>query len=164
MTKIKVKKKKITTGKIKRNITTIDNIKFDSEMESKYYLYIKMLKEKGIVKEFILQPKFLLKEKFIIIDGERINGSDKDFNRLKRKYKAKTIEAIIYKSDFDILYADGHREIVDVKGLATADFKIKMKMFTYKYPDLHLRLLTLYKGTWIDYNEFIKIKKDMKKR
>ena len=36
MTKIKVKKKKITTGKIKRNITTIDNIKFDSEMESKY--------------------------------------------------------------------------------------------------------------------------------
>ena len=62
MAKIKVRKKKITTGKIKRNITTIDNIKFDSEMESKYYVYLKILKEKGIVEDFILQPKFLLRK------------------------------------------------------------------------------------------------------
>ena len=40
--------------------TIVDGIKFDSEMESHYYIYLKKLKEEGIVLEFELQPKYIL--------------------------------------------------------------------------------------------------------
>ena len=61
---------------------------------------------------FTLQPKFELQPKF--------------------KYEGKTIRAINYVADF--LVKDGDKEIViDAKGLTTPMFKLKEKMFKYKY-------------------------------
>ena len=96
--------------------TIVDGIKFDSEMESHYYIYLKHLKEIGEVVDFILQPTFLLQE------GFNLNG--------------KRIRAITYKADFRVIYKDGHEEVIDVKGKLTEEFKIKRKILLYKYRDI----------------------------
>ena len=144
-------------GKIKHKKTEIDGIVFDSKMESEYYLHLKQLQEQGIVKSFKLQPAFLLQEKFIVVDGQVILGSHEDFNKIKRKTKALTIQDIKYIADFEVEYADGHIEIVDTKGQETADFKLKKKMFIYKYPHLHLSILIKNKSNeWIPYDKYQK--------
>ena len=151
-------KKSKSEGKISHHVTIIDGIKFDSEMESKYYKYLLELKKQGIVKEFTLQPNFLLQEKFINLNGDIILGSNKDFEKIKRKNKLETISAINYISDFDVIYTDGHREIIDIKGLETPEFRLKLKLFKYKYPELNIRLLILYKNEWIDLKDYKKLK------
>ena len=99
--------------------TIVDGIKFDSEMESHYYLYLKHLKEIGEVVDFVLQPTYLLQE------GFNLNG--------------KRIRAITYKADFKVIYKDGHEEVIDVKGKLTEEFKIKRKMLLYRYRDINFK-------------------------
>lgn len=151
-------------GKIKHKRTEIDGIVFDSKMESQYYEYLKAEKAAGRVKEFILQPEFILQEKFIVVDGEVIHGSHPDFAKIKRKTKAPTVQAIKYISDFEVYYPDGTVEIIDTKGQETADFKIKKKMFEYKYPHLPLKVIILDKlEGWIDYDTYKKKLREKKK-
>lgn len=166
----KYKRKKTTKsdeskkmGKIKHKKTEVDGIVFDSKMESEYYTYLKELKAEGIVIDFKLQPEFLLQDKFIVICGQVIEGSHPDFLKLKRKYKVPITRAIKYKSDFEVYYADGHVEIVDTKGIETADFLIKKKMFEYKYPNLDLHIIIKEKEVWMPYAEYQKNKKLKKK-
>ena len=59
------KRKSKSMGKIFHNETTVDGIKFDSETEAKYYMYIRDNKEKLNTKEIELQPEFLLQNKYI---------------------------------------------------------------------------------------------------
>ena len=99
--------------------TIVDGIKFDSEMESHYYLYLKQLKEMGEVVDFVLQPTYLLQE------GFNLNG--------------KRIRPITYKADFKVIYKDGHEEVIDVKGKLTEEFKIKRKMLLYRYRDINFK-------------------------
>ena len=99
-----------------------------------------------------------MKEKFINLNGDIILGSNKDFEKIKRKNKLETISAINYISDFDVIYTDGHREIIDIKGLETPEFRLKLKLFKYKYPELNIRLLILYKNEWIDLKDYKKLK------
>ena len=99
--------------------TIVDGIKFDSEMESHYYIYLKHLKEIGEVVDFILQPTYLLQEGF-------------DLN-------SKRIRPITYKADFKVIYKDGHEEVIDVKGKLTEEFKIKRKMLLYRYRDINFK-------------------------
>ena len=106
-------------NKYKNKKTTIDGFKFDSEMESHYYLYLKQLKEIGEVVDFVLQPTYLLQE------GFNLNG--------------KRIRPITYKADFKIIYKDGHEEVIDVKGKLTEEFKIKRKMLLYRYRDINFK-------------------------
>lgn len=106
-------------NKFKNKKTEIDGIKFDSEMESHYYLYLKELKEEGMVVDFELQPAFILQEGFIK-DGKKIRP-------------------ITYKADFKVTYIDGHTEVIDVKGKMTEEFKLKRKMLLYKYRDINFK-------------------------
>lgn len=106
-------------NKFKNKKTEIDGIKFDSEMESHYYLYLKELKEEGVVVDFELQPIFILQEGFIK-DGKKIRP-------------------ITYKADFKVTYIDGHIEVIDVKGKMTEEFKLKRKMLLYKYRDINFK-------------------------
>ena len=103
-------------NKYKNKKTMVDGIKFDSEMESHYYIYLKQLKEIGEVIDFVLQPTYLLQE------GFDLNG--------------KRIRPITYKADFKVIYKDGHEEVIDVKGKLTEEFKIKRKMLLYRYRDI----------------------------
>ena len=106
-------------NKYKNKKTMVDGIKFDSEMESHYYIYLKQLKEIGEGVDFVLQPTYLLQE------GFDLNG--------------KRIRPITYKADFKVIYKDGHEEVIDVKGKLTEEFKIKRKMLLYRYRDINFK-------------------------
>ena len=66
-----------------------------------------------------LQPRFLLQESF--------------------KKNGKTFRKIEYIADF-MYEEDGKVIVEDVKGMKTDVFKLKRKLFEYKYPDLTLKL------------------------
>lgn len=156
-----MKKRKNNSGKIKHKNKTVDGIKFDSIMESEFYIYLKELKENNKIIDFELQPKFLLQDKFIVVNKKIIYGSDKEFNKLKKESKAETIRAINYIADFKIICKD-ITYIIDVKGIKTADFKLKEKMFKNRYPEYEFFCVRKYQNKWMDFNDAEKIKKQKK--
>lgn len=116
--------------KYKNKKRTIGGVTFDSIMESEYYEYLLEQKDLGVIKDFELQPVYLLLPSF------RKNG--------------RTIRKTEYKADFLVTYQDLTQEVVDVKGMLTQAFKIKAKLFDYYYPHLELKLITKDKGQWIE--------------
>ncbi|MFY0521415.1 DUF1064 domain-containing protein [Lysinibacillus sp. UGB7] len=120
-----------------------DRITFDSAMEAKYYDYLKHLQAQGVVASIELQPKFVLLPKF------EKNG--------------KKFREIGYSADFTVHYADGHTEVVDIKGMVTQQFALRKKLFEYRYPH-ELKLLTYSKidGGWITHDELKKARKARK--
>lgn len=158
-------KRKKSEGKIAHKKTTIDGITFDSKMESDYYVYLKAEQKAGRILKFETQPEFVLQERFIIVEGKSIPDSHPDFDKLKRKHKAPTNRAIKYIADFLVIYADKSVKVIDVKGIKTADFKIKEKMFNFKYPDMNFECV-IWDGpskAWLEYSEYEKAKKARKK-
>lgn len=120
-----------------------DGITFDSAIEAKYYDHLKYLQSQGVVESFVLQPRFVLLPKF------EKNG---------KKYRE-----IGYNADFTVHYADGHTEVVDIKGMVTQQFELRKKLFEYRYPH-ELKLLTYSKidGGWITHDELKKARKARK--
>lgn len=98
--------------------TVIGNLKFDSKKEANYYLTLKAKRINGEIRSIKLQPEFLILRGFTLENGERIKG-------------------IKYVADFEVEYADGHKEIVDVKGLRTDVYKMKKKMLLDMYPNIN---------------------------
>lgn len=98
--------------------TEMDGIVFDSRLEANYYKLLQFQKKIGEIKDFTLQPTYVLQE---------------GFKRGKRK-----VQAITYKADFLVTYPDGKQEIIDCKGVKTEVYRIKKKLFEYKYPDLEI--------------------------
>ena len=151
-------------GRYYHKKTEVDGIVFDSQTEAEYYQHLKELKKNKQIKDFTMQDEFTLQDKFIIVNGKRINGSDKNFKKVQKANPGCTIAAIKYIADFTVYYNDGSVQVVDVKGQKTADFKLKEKMFNYMYPQYNkLFCVVKYKGEWLEYNEANKIKKANKK-
>jgi hypothetical protein len=99
---------------------TIDRYVFDSVKEGQRYRELKILEVAGKIKKLELQPRFLLQESF------RKNG--------------KTYRKIEYIADF--MYEENGKKIVeDVKGMETDVFKLKRKLFEYKYPEMELKII-----------------------
>ena len=115
----------------------VNDIKFDSKMESNYYLHLLELEKQGIVTNIELQPVYELLKAFVINE--------------------KKIQGIKYKADFLVTYASGHSEVVDVKGFETADFKIKKKLFMSKYQqNLKCVSYSIIDGGWIELDQLKK--------
>lgn len=110
--------------------TKVDGILFDSRMESKFYEFAKQLKLTGEIKDFEMQKHYEIFSAFK-------KGSEK-FRKIE------------YVADFVIYHHDGRIEVIDVKGVETDVFKIKRKLFEYRYPDLKLQTVTYSKidGGW----------------
>ena len=106
--------------------TFIDGIKFDSKLEAERYAQLKILERAGVIRDLELQPSFELLPSF------RKNG--------------KTWRKTVYKADFRYILADGDRIIIeDVKGstaVITDVFRLKQKLFEYKYPELTIKIVT----------------------
>lgn len=100
---------------------TVKGVVFDSIAESRYFLVLLDKKKKKEILDYELQPRFLLQESF--------------------KKNGETFREIEYVADFKVIHNDGRIEIVDVKGMETEIFKIKRKLFEYKYPELSLVLV-----------------------
>ncbi|MDF1509715.1 DUF1064 domain-containing protein [Robertmurraya sp. DFI.2.37] len=101
--------------------TVVDGIKFHSQAEAIYYNQLKWLKQNKQIKDFKLQPKYILQEGF--------------------KKNGKTFRPITYKADFEVINLDGTTQIIDIKGALTKEFQLKRKLFELKY----LETITLLK-------------------
>lgn len=99
--------------------TTVDGITFDSKKEADYYCELRIMKMAGEVIGFEMQVPYELQPKY------QRNG--------------KTVRAIKYVADFVVTYADGHVEVVDVKGVRTKEYRLKRKILEYKYPNILFR-------------------------
>ena len=168
-------KRKKSEGKIAHKKTTVDKIKFDSKMESEFYKYLKAEEKAGRVKNFIMQPEYILQPKYFVINGMIITEDNKDYDKhdkLRKKHnkenpndKIDIVRAIKYIADFYIEYADGSVKVIDVKGIKTADFKIKEKMFKFRYPHLPFECVIWDNPSkaWLEYSDYEKAKKARKK-
>ena len=134
-------------GKAKR---TYKGITYDSELE---LLFLKEVIEPGLIsgeiKSYERQVTYEIQPGFT-------------------DYTGKKVLAVKYKSDFDILYRDGHKIVWDCKGNADATAILKRKLFKYRYPHIDYRWITRslkYSETgWIDYDELQKIRRENKKK
>lgn len=107
-------------SKYRNKKTQIGMYVFDSIAESKRYKELALLEKAGQIKGLKLQPKFLLQEGF--------------------KKNGKIYRKIEYIADF--MYIENGKVIIeDVKGMETDVFKLKRKMFEYKYPEFELRIV-----------------------
>ncbi len=100
--------------------TVVDGIKFDSKRESEHYRDLKILERTGVIKDLILQPRYELQPKF------KKNGI--------------SYRKIEYVADFQYYDTVTNNIIVeDSKGMKTDIYKLKKKMFEYRYPNLELK-------------------------
>ena len=106
--------------------TVIDGIKFDSKLEAERYSQLKMMERAGVIRDLELQPEYELIPSF--------------------KKDGKTWRRTVYKADFKyILSEDDSYIIEDVKGstsVITGVFRLKQKLFEYKYPDYTISIVT----------------------
>lgn len=106
--------------------TVADGIKFDSKLEAERYAQLKILERAGVIRGLELQPSFELIPSF--------------------KKNGKTWRRTVYKADFRyILCKDDSYIIEDVKGstaVITDVFRLKQKLFEYKYPDYTISIVT----------------------
>lgn len=106
--------------KYKNKKVIVDGIGFDSKLESNRYLELKLLEKAKEIKDLRMQVKFELQPKY--------------------KKNNKIIRAITYVADF--VYYDLKKEkiiVEDTKGYKTEVYKMKKKMFEYKYPELEIK-------------------------
>lgn len=106
-------------SKFRNQKTEVDGIIFDSKAEARYYQTLKAYEKIGMVNGLKLQPAFELQPAYTKKNGEKI-------------------KAIVYKADFEYYDQNGNRVIVDVKGYKTEVYRMKKKIFEYKYPDLEI--------------------------
>lgn len=95
----------------------IDGITFDSKKEGEYYLKLKDMEKRGLIKDLELQKEYILQDKF--------------------KIGKKTVRQIAYKADFTYFSTEDDKlHVIDIKSKYTAKekvFCIKKKMFAYRY-------------------------------
>jgi len=138
-------KKNAITSKMKNKIVIVNGIKFLSKMEADFYEF---LLQSNNADDIELQPRFALQPTF------KKNGI--------------THHSITYIADFMI---KSKGLIYDVKGQKTIHFILKYKMFEYKYPELHLTLITAcplkYQsifGKWVELDVLKKFRAKEKKK
>lgn len=125
---------------------TYDGIVFDSVLEMKYYRDVVLpKKESGEITFYELQKKYILQDGFI--------------------RRGKRVLPITYVADFYLEYADGHSEVIDIKGCPDATAKLKRKMFWYRYPELDYLWISYTKkfGGWGDYDTYNQLRKNAKR-
>ena len=98
----------------------VDNINFASIKEATRYKDLKLMLAAKEIKDLKLHPKFLLQKKFVDSAGH-----------LHRE--------INYIADFVYISKNNETIVEDVKGLKTEVYKIKKKLFLYKYRDFIFR-------------------------
>lgn len=100
---------------------TLDGIQFDSKAEAAYYNQLKILKKAGEIKDFEMQVKFTLMDRFYHPTKTRKSG------------EPSVVGAITYTPDFIVEKNDGSKHVIDVKGHRTPIFNLKAKLFMRQY-------------------------------
>ena len=90
-------------------------VTFDSKAESIRAKQLELLERGGYITDLRLQPAFVL------IESYRRNG--------------KNVSAGVYVADFEYIEKTGQRVIEDTKGLKTAAYNFKKKLFLFSLSD-----------------------------
>ncbi len=100
---------------------TVDGIVFASKLEAKRYQELQFMLRCGDIRLLELQPRYLLQDKFTDANG-------------------KNHRAIFYVADFRYIdTATGKYVTEDTKGALTATYRMKLKMFRLKHPQVDFR-------------------------
>lgn len=108
-----VKRKLQANNKYNAIKAECDGIVFDSKKEKGRYEFLKMLARAGKIKDLKLQPRYLLQDSF--------------------RYRGKKERKIEYVADFEYIDENGNKIVEDVKGEKTQVYKLKRKLFLFKY-------------------------------
>ena len=124
-----------------------NGIVFDSKEELEYYLLLLDREKKGEIEDLRIHKSFTLIPSY--------------------KLGVKTIKPLTYEADF--VFYDNELDIervIDVKGFADDVFKLKKKLFDYKYQFINgLEVMKYAKSTgWVNYDEYKKARASYKKR
>ena len=92
--------------------TTVCGRTFDSRREAEVYLELLAQKQAGEIVRIGFQPSYTLLAGFVDNTG-------------------KNQKPITYTADFFVKYADGHSEVIEVKGLRTRDYLLRKKLFLH---------------------------------
>ena len=92
--------------------TTVCGRTFDSRREADYYLELLARKQAGEIVRIGFQPSYTLLAGFVDNTG-------------------KNQKPITYTADFFVTYADGHSEVIEVKGVRTRDYLLRKKLFLH---------------------------------
>ena len=107
-------------SKFKNKKVVVDGIEFDSKKEANRYRELKTLENTGVIENLELQKVYELQPSF--------------------KKNSKTYRKITYKADFSYFDKEKGKYIVeDVKGFKTDVYKLKKKLFEYKFKELELK-------------------------
>lgn len=107
--------------KYNNKIVYLDGHCFPSQKEANRYVELKWALQAGVITKLELQPKFLLKDGYYC-------------------YQTKEwIKPVHYVADFRVTYLDGSQLVIDTKGFRTDVYKLKIKIFREKYPDVKFR-------------------------
>lgn len=91
-----------------------DGYTFDSIREKNHYIKLKLLEKAGKIKELELQKEFELQPSY--------------------KLNNKTIRKITYRADFTYKTTEDNKlHVIDVKGYRTDVYRLKKKLFEYRY-------------------------------
>ena len=107
-------------NKYRNEKISVDGIKFDSKLEARRYHELKLLERAKEIKDLRRQVTFELQPSY--------------------KKNNKIIKSINYVADF-VYYDLKKKEIIieDTKGFKTEIYKLKKKIFEYKYPNLEIK-------------------------
>lgn len=130
-------------NKYKNKEIVFDWIKFDSQIEMKYYQYLLSVFGPNGKQMIKVQPKYIIQDKFSL--------------------RGETFRAIEYIADFEFVLPWNRIIVVDIKGMATEIAKIKRKMFLKRYPDFELQWITSFQWKFVDYFQNEKRKKENRK-
>lgn len=105
--------------------TTIDGITFDSKIESERYKQLMLLERAGEIQALRLQPEFQILQGWVDCEtGEKTRSR-------------------FYVGDFMYIDKNAERIIVeDVKGMETAEFRLKWDLVRSQYPQYEFRKVT----------------------
>ena len=95
---------------------TGQEILFDSIAERNRYIHLRGLLKAGVIFDLVLQPSYILLDPFTDKFGTIHKG-------------------ISYRADFQYWAKDGITYVEDVKGMQTPVYRMKKKLFLYRYPE-----------------------------
>ena len=131
----------------------IDGIQFDSLNESRYYVFIKRVRDNQQETEHGKLLSFEMQVPYTIVPSY-----------IKKGHRIRKME---YLADFVLRYEDGTERVIDVKGVETDVFKLKKKFVEYVYPEVTIECLKYVPAlhsflTTKAYKEYVKAKKAKK--
>lgn len=102
---------------------TDDNIVFDSKLEHKRYKQLKTLQAAGEIRELEVHKDYVL------VDKTLVRGTWE--------------RAVKHEVDFDYFDVEAKRRVVEeIKGVRTAVWVLKRRLFVARYPQIEYRVLT----------------------